>query len=93
MQLVGLRVVLTLFMVTLGLVFVKAFQQRNVAYGDLLLIIPTCYVFAGFDYYATGIIADFYINGNRPAFAIFLMGTAAWMACVTAVLFHKRVTR
>ena len=69
-----------------GFIFLKAFQQRNVAYDNHYLIIPTSFVMAIVEVY---VIAQIAINGfSVPLVAAVGVGGGTGALC--AALAHKR---
>ena len=82
---------LTVFCLTLGLVSVKAFQQRNVAHGNTRLIVPTSFVFAALEIPTIGIIAAAYARGDNLVLLILAAGSAAAIGCLAAIGLHRRI--
>jgi hypothetical protein len=82
-----------LFFVTLGMVFVKAFQQRNVTLGYLWLIPPTSCLFAAFEVFAVGMVAKAYIEGGNLVYTWAALAAGGSIGAVLAIKLHKRVTR
>lgn len=82
---------------TLLLVSVKAFQQLNVFKGLIWLIIPTSYFFAGFEIVLISAVVKNEFTGidaiYNPVFwyTVASMGTGAWMGAVLSVHIHRRI--
>jgi len=83
---------LTLFAITLALVFIKALQQRNVAHGNTLLVIPTSFVFAALEIPSIGIVAKAFYEGANILLLVGASGSAAAIGCVAAIRFHRHIT-
>jgi len=84
---------LVLFVATYIHVLGKAFQQRNVTGDHDLAVIPTSY-FQSLAVLEISIIGVNVINnglGWETLWLMFVVGTAGWMATLTAMRLHRRV--
>lgn len=72
-----------------GFVFLKAFQQRNVAFNHYLPIVPTSWLMFAAEAYVVVTIA------NRGWDLLFVgsVGTSAGLGAVLAVFLHNRIFR
>ena len=80
-----------LWLWSLALVGVRAFQQKNVQGNHYFLIMPTSYIFALCD------IALIY-RGLQTweismAMTVLCMGSGAWMGCWISLFLHNKVRR
>lgn len=67
-------------------VFVRAFQQRNVAHMNYKWVMPTSYIFAFLELIGlTGIVKV----GFSWDFAV-MLGTATGLGCMASMYVHKR---
>lgn len=82
-----------LFAVTLGLVFVKAFQQRNVAHGHTKLVPITSCVFAALEIASIGIIAQAFIGGGNLLHTWAALAAGGAIGSVSAIKVHQRIMR
>lgn len=84
---------LTLFLITLGLVFVKSFQQRNVVYGNIALVAPTSCVFAALEMLSIGLIAKAFITGESLLYTWAALAAGGAIGAISAVQIHRRYVR
>jgi hypothetical protein len=68
-------------------VFLKAFQQRNVAFDHYLPVIPTSWLMAICEVYVIAVIVKV---GYDPAM-VFAIGTGSGIGAVCAMWLHRRV--
>lgn len=71
-------------------VFLKAFQQRNVAWASFPWIPPTSYAIAGFEVMVIWNIAQSGLGWNQYWILVFAMGTGGLSGALLATYLHKR---
>jgi hypothetical protein len=70
-------------------VFLKAFQQRNVAYAHYALILPTTFALAFAEVYVISAIAD--VGFSIPLVAS--VATGGGLGCLLSVWTHERFVK
>ena len=74
------------FVASFGFIFLKALQQRNVAFDNYLWVIPTSFAMAAAEVYVISNIAR---NGYQ-LLLILTIGGGSGCGALTAMLLHKR---
>lgn len=78
-----------LWLWSIALVGIRAFQQKNVIHDRYISIIPTSYVFSLCD------IALMYRGLQTWEVSVFMtvlcVGTGAWMGCIASMVMHKKI--
>jgi hypothetical protein len=77
---------LTVFLASFAFIFLKAFQQRNVAFDNYGWVLPTSFGLALTEVY---VIANVAKNGFTLPLAL-TMGLASGIGALTAMVLHKR---
>jgi hypothetical protein len=77
------------FICQLIFVFLKAFQQRNVAFNNFLWVVPTSLSMAIVEYAVVAIIVK--SGYNLPI--VLAAGTGAALGCVGAMFLHERYVK
>lgn len=80
-------IVVTTFLASYVFVFLKAFQQRNVAFSNMVAIMPVSIAMAIVEVY---IIATVATRGYSVP-VVLAVGFGAGLGCICAVIIHKRV--
>ena len=80
----------TAFMASLVFVFLKALQQRNVAFNNYWWVLPTSLAMASAEVYIVVIIAG---TGGWEMGLVLAIGTGAGIGALGAMLFHERFVR
>lgn len=81
-----------LFFLQVGMIFIKAFQQRNVAHDHKMYAFFTAYVFAAFEMATTGIVAAAWLKEEYLFATWAAMSNGAAIGVVAAISVHKRLT-
>jgi len=77
----------SLFIASFVLVFIRAFQQRNVAFDRYLAILPTSLLFAAADVYVVITV----VNAGFKISTVLSMGIGAGLGAMLAMFIHKKV--
>ena len=78
--------VFTLFAASFIFVFLKAFQQRNVAFDHYKWIVPTSFGMAITEVYVIAAI----VSTGYSLSAVLGMGTGGGLGCLLSMYLHKR---
>lgn len=78
---------LTTPLATFALIFIRAFQQRNVAHANYIAMVPTSLCFAFAEFY---VILSVVKQGFDP-FLLMLIGLSGGTASMFATFTHKRL--
>lgn len=65
----------------------KSFQQRNVAHGNLMPIVPTSIAMAFCEFFVVAYVA---VHGFDPVAAT-IIGVSAGLGSIVAVIVHRRM--
>ena len=80
---------LKLWFMSLCLVGVRAFQQKNVMGDHYARIVPTSYAFALCD--MAVVYSGLQTWVSDPLFTVLSIGTGAWMGCWASLYIHKKL--
>lgn len=80
---------LTAFAASLSFVFLKAFQQRNVAFGNYFWVMPTSMAMAATEVLVVASVARFGWDFRLVA----AIGLGAGLGAITAMYLHERFVR
>lgn len=82
-----MRLLLTLFGATFAFIFLKAFQQRNVAFNNYIAVFPTSIGMAAMEVFTVTKVAA---NGwTLPV--VLAIGSAAGTGALAAMLLHNKL--
>lgn len=81
-----LAIAISTFIASYAFIFLKAFQQRNVAFDNYLLIIPISLAMAFTEFY---VFANF-IEHGYSIWLVSIIGLGSGLGALTAALFHKK---
>jgi len=84
---------LALFLVQLGLIFLKAWQQRCVAGDHLVAAMFTPFLLAAAEILSIGIVASAFIEGNNLHIVWLAMSCGASLGVGAAIKTHQRLFR
>ena len=77
---------LVMFVAMFCYVFVRAFQQRNVAFGHYWWVVPVSYVMAALDVF----VITFVAHQGWSVAIVLANGTGACLGSLSAIYLHKR---
>lgn len=82
---------LHLFLISICLVGIRSFQQKNVMHDKYFTIVPTSYLFALCD--ITLVYHGLQSYVISIPMTVLCVGTGAWMGCWLSIFTHKRLHR
>lgn len=71
-------------------VFLRAFQQRNVAYLNYKWVMPTSWLMALVEVGTIGVVAKQFVVYGYSFTLAFMVGTGTGLGCLAAMFLHKR---
>ena len=82
-------ILIFLFLANFIFIFLKAFQQRNVAHMHYLPVIPTSILMAIAEVYTIGVIASMAVTSSWDWLAVGAIAFGGGVGCIASMWCHK----